>query len=275
MPRLRLPEVVIPGRRLGRNLNHDVRSLRYVVREAATPVVAEHDETMGLLDQGNLGSCTGNAFTHMLGTAEFTVDAKWLPLAEPFAVQRYSRATQVDPWDGAYPPQDTGSDGLSVCKAGQQDGFVSGYTHATSIAGCYTMIADRAFIIGVSWYEGMDDPDVHGNVEVSGQIRGGHEICVVARQADGRWRVKNSWGSRWADQGYFYLTDEQLVRLLAEEGDATQAVPITAPAPVPTPQPETGFPWADVEPWLDSPHWWKRATVAAKAVKAWKAGQSL
>jgi hypothetical protein len=42
---------------------------------------------------------------------------------------------------------------------------------------------------------------------------------------------------------------------------------------VPTPQPETGFPWADVEPWLASPHWWSKATVAAKAVKAWKAGQ--
>lgn len=234
--KLRLPEVVVPGKRLGRSIGHDLRSLRYLVPETATPVVAEHTETIGVLDQGNLGSCTGNALTHMLGTAEFDVDPKWL-LDENFAVQRYGRATQVDPFDGTYPPTDSGSDGVSVCKAGQQDGFLSGYTHATSLAGCYTMIAARAFIIGINWYEGMDDPDVHGNVQIAGQVRGGHEPCVVARQPDGRWRVKNSWGAFWGDQGHFYLTDAQLTRLLSEQGDATQGVPVNVPAPTPTPVP--------------------------------------
>lgn len=246
--RLLIPEIVVPGKRLGRHLHHDPRSLRYVVPAAASPVVAEHEEKIGILDQGDLGSCTGNAFTGMLGTAGFFEELpKGTTLDEAFAVQRYSRATQVDNYRGTYKPTDTGSDGLSVCKAGQADGFVSGYTHATSLAGCFTMIGVAAFIIGISWYEGMDEPDAHGNVEIAGQVRGGHEVTVVARQADGRWRVKNSWADTWGDQGHFYVSDAQLTQLLAESGDATQGVPISVAPPTPPEPGENAFPAAEYE----------------------------
>lgn len=271
--KIRLPEIVVPGRRLGRHVQHDIRSARFVVHETATPVVAEHAETIGVLDQGNLGSCTGNAFTGMLGTDVFTGTLpKGVTLDETFAVQRYSRATQVDNFTGTYKPTDTGSDGLSVCKASQQDGLISGYTHATSIAGCYTMIAAAPFIIGISWYEGMDSPDAHGDVQIAGKVRGGHELVVVARQADGRWRVKNSWSSSWGDQGHLYLTDAQLAQLLAEQGDATQALPSTVAPPTPTPTGATVTFTAAQKAALDTWAGGKLYAGTASARAAWKAG---
>lgn len=236
---LRLAEDRVEDRRLGRNIRHDPRSLRYVVPEAATAPVITWQEQIGILDQGNLGSCTGNAATGMLGCEPFysQLPAGHPTLDEAFAVQMYSQATQLDSDPDNYPPTDTGSDGLSVCKAAVNDGYAKGYVHATSLAGCYTMIAQGPFIIGVNWYSGMDNPDAQGNVSVSGQIRGGHEVCVVAREADGRWKVRNSWGTSWGVGGYFWLTDAQLTRLLAEQGDATQVAVTVAPAPSPQPQP--------------------------------------
>lgn len=246
--KLRLPEVVVPGRRLGRHIQHDPRSLRFLTPESATPPAdVLHAERAPILDQGDVGSCTGNALTGMLATDSFF---ETLPQAtvldEAFAVQRYSRATQVDGYPGTYKPDDTGSDGLSVCKAAQADGLLSGYTHATSLAGCWSMISAGAFILGISWYEGMDDPDAHGDVEVAGQVRGGHEVCAVGRTS-GRWVVRNSWGESWGDAGHFCLTDAQLTRLLAEQGDATQGVPVTAPPPTPGPPPTPASAWAAFE----------------------------
>lgn len=236
--KLRLPELVIEGKRLGRTINHDLRSMSYLVTESSTPVVKEWPETIPILDQGQLGSCTGNAATGMLGTGPFsaTIPAT-TKLDENFAVSLYELATQLDSFAGTYPPTDTGSDGVSVSKAAQQRGLLSGYVHAVSLAGCMAMIATGPFIIGINWYSGMDNPDANGNVSVTGQVRGGHEVCVVGRDADGRWRIRNSWTNAWGLNGHFYLTDNQLIGLLAEQGDATQGVPITAPAPVPTPTP--------------------------------------
>ena len=36
-------------------------------------------------------------------------------------------------------------------------------------------------------------------------VRGGHAICVVGYRTDGRFIVRNSWGTAWGDQGFGYL----------------------------------------------------------------------
>jgi C1A family cysteine protease len=36
-------------------------------------------------------------------------------------------------------------------------------------------------------------------------VRGGHAICVVGYRADGRFIVRNSWGTGWGDQGFGYV----------------------------------------------------------------------
>src|SRR5206468_3322308 len=81
------------------------------------------ERVIAVLDQGQLGSCTANAGTGALGTQPFydAVGRETLPSTdaaelEKYAVQLYEDATVVDGYPGSYPPDDTGSSGLAICK---------------------------------------------------------------------------------------------------------------------------------------------------------------
>jgi C1A family cysteine protease len=37
-------------------------------------------------------------------------------------------------------------------------------------------------------------------------VRGGHAVCVVGYRADGRFIIRNSWGTGWGDKGFAYAT---------------------------------------------------------------------
>ena len=39
----------------------------------------------------------------------------------------------------------------------------------------------------------------------SNTVRGGHAICIVGYRTDGRFIVRNSWGTSWGDGGFAYL----------------------------------------------------------------------
>jgi hypothetical protein len=40
----------------------------------------------------------------------------------------------------------------------------------------------------------------------AGTVRGGHAVSVVGYRADGRFIVRNSWGTGWGDQGFGYVS---------------------------------------------------------------------
>src|SRR3954451_20502594 len=72
----RFHEVEREGMRLGRHLWLDARSLAYMIEnkieEMNHPVkTTEWERVIAILDQGKLGSCTGNAGTGALGTQPF------------------------------------------------------------------------------------------------------------------------------------------------------------------------------------------------------------
>jgi hypothetical protein len=230
-------ETVVPGRRLGRHVHHDSRSLAYQVRPSGTVVSRTWKREIPVLDQGDLGSCTGNATVGVLGSDPFYQTLPGRTLDESEAVTLYSAAEKIDGGEG-YPPEDDGSTGLSVAKAAKNAGLISGYLHMTSVAACQTAIASGPFIIGSDWYEGFDNPTPGGLVTISGQVRGGHEYeCIGYDAASDLWQLVNSWGTSYGVAGHFFYTSATLAKLLAAQGDATSFVPITAPAPVPMPSP--------------------------------------
>lgn len=234
MTTIRLPELDGPGR-LGRHVNHDPRSLRYLVPSQGVQVSKTWTRRTPVLDQGNLGSCTGNASVGVLGTDPFVSTMNPADLTEELAVAVYSLATKLDPFDGAYPPDDTGSDGLSAAKACKQLGLISGCQHATSLSAIVDALQVGPVIVGVNWYEGFDSPDSAGKVKVSGAVRGGHEFEVCGVDVEARtFQAINSWGTGWGKSGYFYFSFGDMTRLLSEDGDCTSFVPVTAPAPTPT-----------------------------------------
>lgn len=247
----RIPERHVPGKRLGRHVRHDPRSLRYLVEavDPATLTSVRHVRHIPVLDQGSLGSCTGNAAEGCLGTAQFLGTLYGLPgcptlnadADEVQAVALYSAATTLDDYDGEYPPQDTGSDGLSVAKACQRAGLISGYRHATSLAAALTALQDGPVLTGVPWYSTFDEPAADGTVSIGrhASVRGGHEFVVDELDVE-RKRVgfTNSWGTGWGVEGRAYMSWDTWERLLGEDGDVTVFVPVTEPAPTPTPPPD-------------------------------------
>ncbi len=247
-----IAEEQVSGRRLGRNVNHDVRSLRFLVGSPARELKStEHDRAIPVFDQGDLGSCTGNAAVGAVGTKPLydALAAGHPTLDEDLAVKVYSAATGLDPFDGQYPPTDTGSDGLSAAKACKNLGLISGYLHATSLEAMQNALQDTPVIVGVNWYSGFDDPDSNGVVSVKGSIRGGHEFEVVGVDIESKlFHAVNSWGPGWGKDGHFYFSFDSMSRLLSEDGDCTQLLPLSVPTPEPTPVPtDVTFPGATPE----------------------------
>jgi hypothetical protein len=253
-----IPEIVVPGKPLGRHVNHDPRSLQYTVGAPAKALqTVLHPRLVPVFDQGNLGSCTGNASVGALGTAPLydSVKGQNQTLDENFAIAVYSAATALDDYAGTYPPTDTGSDGLSVAKVLKTKGLISGYLHATSLVAMQAALQDTPVIVGVNWYEGFDNPSATGLVQVSGQVRGGHEFEVIGIDVENQlFEAVNSWGESWGVNGHFKFSFDDMTRLLSEQGDCTQLLPLTVPAPVPTPVPPTPTPTPAVDP--DILNWW-------------------
>jgi hypothetical protein len=262
---------------LGRHVNHDPQSRRYAFRARRVLVDTAHTRRIAVLDQGQLGSCTGNAALGCIGTDPFyTTEPATMDWSEGQAVEVYSEATSIDPWPGAWPPDDTGSDGLSVAKVLQDHGWVSGYQHAFSLPDALSALVDRPVITGTNWYESMFDPSPTGEVRVTAgsQLAGGHEY--VADRLDvtnGRVWFTNSWGTGWGAAGRFWMSFDTWQRLLSEDGDVTVFTPNTQPPPVPTPTPDETF--AEVaKPWAAKRHCGPNA-VMARATKTWLAAKGL
>jgi hypothetical protein len=228
----------VDDKRLGRHVEHDVRSRDFPAVAKVTPPKSVTWRHHGrVLNQGNLGSCTGNAMTDAL-----MCDPLWQKgqtLTEHDAVALYELATKLDGIPGVYPPDDTGSSGLAVAKAAVAEGWITGYSHAFGLDQALAALQAGPVIIGVNWHSDMDNPGPGGVVHVGGTIRGGHEVCVVGCDADKKTvRVLNSWGPHWGDKGYFTLSWADFGRLLNEQGDVT--VPRPSVAAKATPQSSSG-----------------------------------
>jgi hypothetical protein len=254
-------------RRLGRNINHDPQSRLFPYRgpRRADPVSVRHQAHIGILDQGNVGACTGFAGVRCLATGRFwpTLDGsdRYQPTHDG-AMALYSRATEVDPYRGQYPPQDTGSDGLSIAKVLTEAGEIVGYEHAFTVAQAVAALQERPVITGTVWLEEMFSPDANGMVHPAGAVAGGHEYCgdeyVRAGDRFGTRQVvateptvgfSNSWGTGFGDAGRFYMTVAAWAGLLDQDGDVTVFVPADQAAPDPEGDDPDGVFAATVAPW--------------------------
>jgi hypothetical protein len=227
--------------RLGRHRVWDSRNDAYVRNGTPTYTDVEWQRFTAIMDQGQLGSCTGNAVCGLLGCQGLYEDLsgnQQAGLVESQAVAFYSLATQLDGYSGTYPPTDTGSDGPSAAKAAMQLGYATGYVHATTFPGAVAAVEKGAGMAGTNWYQGMFTPDANGVVSISKRdtVAGGHEYVV--RQIDAKNELvwcDNSWGTSFGVGGRFAMSFTTFERLITEDGDFTTLVPLQSAPPTPVP----------------------------------------
>ena len=224
----RIEEVASPhGGRLGRHVEHDPASKDHAFGLTVPPsalVAVSHVRHGDPFNQGDLGSCTGNATAGAINTEPFYLEGR--DLVESDAVAIYELASALDNIPGAYPPDDTGSSGLAAAKAAVEKGYISAYKHAFSVEEALAALQQTPLITGVSWYESFDTPNPDGLVSIAGQVRGGHEFEIIGFEPgqnldDGIVEAVNSWGTGWGKNGRFYFTVATWRQLLGDQGDAT------------------------------------------------------
>jgi len=235
-----IPEIVIPEMRLGRHIHLEAN--RMAVPHAG-PAQAVTSKTWArdipILNQGNVGSCTGNAMDGALGTTPVfqTLPSNHPALDENEALNLYSAAEVID-GDGPYPPNDNGSTGPSVAQAAQNAGLIKGYNHYKDLNSTLQSLMNGPVIIGMNWYSSFDTPAADGTVAITADayVRGGHEVLArvvdVTNQMIG---FDNSWGTSWGVNGSFKMSYATLTQLLSEGGDCTSFIPLAAPSPTPNP----------------------------------------
>ena len=210
---------------LGRIVEHDPKSRFYQAAMAVAPRSVLWGHHAPVLDQGNVGSCTGNALAQALN-CDYFAKCRSHYLTENDALTLYSAATQIDDVPGIYPPDDTGSSGLAVAKAGVKAGYLTGYKHAFGFAHFVAALQLQPVIVGTSWHEGMFTPDKSGLVRPTGPVAGGHEYLAIGVD----YTLKsvtflNSWGDKWGQHGRFHMTFGDFTALLADQGDVVAPVP--------------------------------------------------
>ena len=241
----RIPELRVPGKRLGRHL--DQRTAAH--REAAGPpplaadlVSVAHTAGPGMpLNQGDTGSCTAHALAGALNSVPHW-QAGAPTLAEPQTLQLYS-AEEVLLGDGPYPPNDDGGTGQAVCEAAMQLGWCSAFQVASGIEEALLALVERPVITGVNWFTSFDTPPASGVVGIANgaTVRGGHEIVATqiavpagvtaSNMPDhldeilvGLWQSWGPWG--FHNSGRFFWTAATWQALLSQGGDVV--VPRTA-----------------------------------------------
>ena len=216
------------GGRLGWHRHHKPENRNFPVASALAPATALSAKSWKRartpLNQGQLGSCTGNACEVMAYERPSHVAA--VTKTEAQAVALYKKATQLDAVPGAYPPTDTGSTTVGVLAAAKAAAYIGSYRWAFAFTEAQQTLAQLGpLITGVEWYEGFDNPKSNGELVIAGQVRGGHELCLdqIDPNAPG-WGGNgvvvgwNSWGPTWGPLGGRFIWSFATWRKLLEAG---------------------------------------------------------
>lgn len=223
--------------RLKRHIYHDSRSRDFAFDTTGLEIVdVEHKRLCPIFNQGQVGSCTGNAGIGCINTEPFVPDHSIYTADEYGAIRLYREAEIIDGGAG-YPPEDNGSSGLSIAKALLNSKMISGFQHTFTLNDALKALTQYPIMVGINWYSNMFNPDADGRVHPSGTIDGGHEIeGYKIDTKNGRIWFHNSWDTNWGIDGDFYLTWADFNTLLSQQGDVTVLIPPIITPPIPAPR---------------------------------------
>lgn len=175
-------------------------------------------------DQGQTPHCVG--YTGLDWGNTLPIDDQW-PNSEGNTIYYACKAVDGEP------RAEDGSTTRSLFKVLKQMGRCDAYAFTSSVDTIRSYVRGHGPVaIGIPWDNDMFHPDSDGYVHVGGGVAGGHEILIhahypagtmtedgfVAKEAS--FRLANHWGTGWARNGFFYMTEATLADRMSQGGDA-------------------------------------------------------
>lgn len=172
------------------------------------------------LDQGYEGACVSTGWGHELAARPAEVENINFPWCRETL---YFPGQMEDEWEGgAYPGANPFMEGTSVtavAKIVKRLGFIDQFRWALNPRHFISGLGHHGpAVIGVDWKEGMENTDEDGFITFSGDLLGGHCVCVVSvkiylldKNRKATWDnvdwlrsyivILNSWGEAWGVDG--------------------------------------------------------------------------
>lgn len=165
------------------------------------------------LDQGNEGACVGFGWSAELAAKPFVHT-----VSNDTAFALYHQAQSLDGWSLPH----EGSSVLAGAKAVQANGFMTEYRWAFGEGDLMLAVGYKGpAVLGVNWYSGMDNLQIDSKgrrwAPVTGTVRGGH--CFITNGYSVPLNAYKCWNS-WGPPSAFYITKGDMVKLLADSGEA-------------------------------------------------------
>jgi hypothetical protein len=169
------------------------------------------------LDQGATASCVAHAWTALLLGHPLPVYPRRLPFGP---LELYRECQRADEWPGEEPDY-FGTSVRAGARVLRDRGYVGRYVWARTVDEVRRWVGlTSGVVVGVDMHQRMVRPE-GGVMRAEGPAVGGHAMYVLgysdAREA---FRVLNSWGAAWAENGRAWLPYADLARLLDAGGEA-------------------------------------------------------
>jgi hypothetical protein len=167
------------------------------------------------LDQGSEGACTGFGAEHCMALSPYPQ-----PTSNELAREIYYEARRQDEWPGE---DYEGSSVNGAMKAARLHGRISAWHWCYSVPEIkHALSYHGAVEAGSWWWSGMWDVDEAGFVHPTGSRVGGHAYALAGYATVGgatAYRIENSWGPEWGDNGGAWISEPGLLVLLNEQGE--------------------------------------------------------
>lgn len=211
-----MPAPVRPG--FGRLIAPDARDKSYPMRALTQRLELPASRLWAsrrafVLDQGQTSACVGFSW------AGFLSAAPWMhAVSHEDASAFYHLAQTMDEWPGE------GYDGSSVrggAKALTLLGRITGeYVWAATEEDVWRFVLGRGPVVaGTAWLTGMMAPNATGYLNLTGGEEGGHAWLILGANAKrSAYRIQNSWGTDWGQDGRAWIRREDFKVLLEQLG---------------------------------------------------------